>query len=68
MLKWILPLLFIAGVTNASESNNYSEMARSRHYVGGADESDLKVQAALVQTPSAKKKKKSTTTEPVEGF
>ncbi len=68
MLKIVLPLILVMGFAQAADDSNYSEIARTRRYVGGADESDLKVQATLYQTPSSKKKKKTVTTEPSEGF
>lgn len=67
MLKYVLPILLTFTFAQAAEDPNFAEIARSRRYVGGADESDLKVQATLFQTLSSKKKKK-TITEPVEGF
>lgn len=68
MLKLILPLILIIGFAQAADEISFAEMARTRHYAGGADEGDLKVQASLYQTPSSKKKKKTAPTEPVEGF
>lgn len=46
---------------------DYMEMARTRSYKGGPDESDLKVQAVLYQAPN-KKKKVQKLEEPSEGF
>ena len=68
MLKYVLPLILIIGFAQAADDTNYAEIARTRRYSGGVDESDLKVQATLYQTPSSKKKKKTITTEPAEGF
>ena len=68
MLKYVLPLVLIIGFAQAADDKNYSELARTRRYAGGVDESDLKVQPVLYQTPSSKKKKKIAPTEPVEGF
>jgi hypothetical protein len=68
MLRYVLPLVLIIGFAQAADDSNYAEIARTRRYAGGADESDLKVQATLYQTPSSKKKKKPVTTEPSEGF
>lgn len=56
-------LLFSLNVNAA----DYMEMARSRSYKGGPDESDLKVQTVLYQAPN-KKKKVQKTEEPSEGF
>ena len=38
-----------------AEESGYTELARTRRYVGGNDESDLKVQPVLYQTASSKK-------------
>ena len=61
-------MVLIIGFAQAADDLNYAEIARTRRYAGGIDESDLKVQASLYQTPSSKKKTKPVTTEPVEGF
>ena len=50
----------------AKEDSQYAEIARLRLYASGEDESDLKVQPVLNTAQS--KKKKSTNTEPNEGF
>lgn len=51
---------------SAAEDSVYSEKAQTRKYVGGADESDLKVQA---QIKKLKKSKNETTfDEDEEGF
>lgn len=47
-------------------SADYMELARTRSYKGGPDESDLKVQTVLYQAPN--KKKKTKVEEPSEGF
>ena len=49
----------------ASEDSVYAEKARTRQYPGGADESDLKVQA---QIPKLQKSKNETSVEDEEGF
>lgn len=51
---------------NASAAD-YLELARTRNYKGGPDETDLKVQAVLYQAPN-KKKKVQKLEEPSEGF
>ena len=61
----IFLLLFVSLV--ASAEIDYMEVARSRMYRGGPDESDLKVQTVLYQAPS-KKKKVQKLEEPSEGF
>lgn len=62
-------ILFLGVVlnTSAAEDSAYSEKAQTRKYVGGADESDLKVQA---QVPKLKKSKNETSVEAgeEEGF
>jgi hypothetical protein len=50
----------------AKEDSQFAEIARLRLYASGKDESDLKVQPVLNTAQS--KKKKSTNTEPNEGF
>lgn len=60
----ILGLLFFSTSVFATD---YMELARTRKYKGGPDESDLKVQAVLYQAPN-KKKKVQKLEEPVEGF
>ncbi|MCC2677523.1 MAG: hypothetical protein K0R29_99 [Pseudobdellovibrio sp.] len=56
-------LLFSLNVLAA----DYMEIARTRSYKGGPDESDLKVQTVLYQAPN-KKKKVQKIEEPSEGF
>ncbi|MEK6627621.1 MAG: hypothetical protein AABY53_03260 [Bdellovibrionota bacterium] len=51
----------------ADEASAYAEIARLRKYAGGSDESDLKVQLKLNQSPSLKKKQNAPE-EPSEGF
>jgi len=46
---------------------DYMEIARTRNYKGGPDESDLKVQTVLYQAAN-KKKKVQKIEEPSEGF
>ncbi|MGZ3690508.1 MAG: hypothetical protein ACXVAX_03330 [Pseudobdellovibrio sp.] len=65
-MKKLLFVLLILPVTLLAAENDYMEIARTRKYVGGADEGDLKVQAVLYQAPS--KKKKPVKVEPNEGF
>ena len=50
---------------SAEEQSQYTEVARERRYVGGADESDLKVQA---NGSTAAKNKPAATQESNEGF
>lgn len=65
----IFLILFLGTVLNlqAAEDSVYAEKARTRQYVGGADESDLKVQA---QIPKLQKSKNETSVEAddEEGF
>ena len=49
----------------AEEQSQYTEVARERRYVGGPDESDLKVQAS---TATAAKNKPAAGQESNEGF
>lgn len=51
-----ISLLFFTFSASAAQISQYVEVARTRLYKGGADESDLKVQTFLYQ-PQAKKKK-----------
>ncbi len=62
----ILFVLLILPATLLAADNDYMEIARTRKYVGGADEGDLKVQVVLYQAPN--KKKKPVKIEPSEGF
>ena len=66
MSKIILLGLLMSLKAVASEQSEYMDLARSRKYIGGPDESDLKVQAVLYQAPN--KKKKPVKVEPNEGF
>jgi ATP-dependent Zn protease len=66
-MKTAAILLLIFSVTAMASDKDYMEVARTRTYRGGADESDLKVQAKLYQAPN-KKKKTQKVEEPVEGF
>ena len=69
MTKLLFVLLILPALlptTLLAAENDYMEIARTRKYVGGADESDLKVQVVLYQAPS--KKKKVIKVEPNEGF
>ena len=68
-MKYVLGVIVILSafvVQAARPSTQYIDMARSRKYIGGKDESDLKVQRVLYQAPN--KKKKPVKTEPGEGF
>lgn len=68
-MKYVLGVIVILSafvVQAAMPSTQYIDMARSRKYIGGKDESDLKVQRVLYQAPN--KKKKPVKTEPGEGF
>ncbi len=58
-------LYFFSILTWAAEDSAFLEKARTRQYLGGADESDLKVQAQLVKL---QKSKNETTIEDEEGF
>lgn len=59
-------LLFaISLTTSAAEDSVYAEKAQTRQYVGGPDESDLKVQA---QIQKLQKSKNETNVEDGEGF
>ncbi len=46
--------MFLASAASAEEGSKYSEIARERQYVGGKDESDLKVQQVTVVNPKNK--------------
>lgn len=68
-MKYVLSVIVILSavvVEAAMPSTQYIDLARSRKYIGGKDESDLKVQPVLYQAPN--KKKKPVKTEPGEGF
>ena len=68
-MKYVLSVIVILSavvVEAAMPSTQYIDLARSRKYIGGKDESDLKVQSVLYQAPN--KKKKPVKTEPGEGF
>ena len=67
---WSLFLILCFGLilkANAAEDSVYSEKAQARKYIGGADESDLKVQS---QVKKLKKSKNETSieAEDEEGF
>jgi hypothetical protein len=66
MMKCFFVFILVSTVVYADEDSQYAEIARLRLYASGEDESDLKVQAVLNTAQS--KKKKSTNTEPNEGF
>lgn len=62
-LQILLFVIFVWGINLnafAAEDSVHVEKARTRQYVGGADESDLKVQA---QVPKLKKSKNETNLE-----
>lgn len=65
MKAFLIVVLFFS-VSVLANDKDYMEIARMRKYIGGPDESDLKVQAVLYQAPS--KKKKPVKVEPNEGF
>jgi hypothetical protein len=52
---FVISLLFFTFEARAAQISQYIEIARTRLYKGGADESDLKVQPVLYQ-PAKKKK------------
>ncbi len=52
--KIILIMFFIFG--SIGQASSISDLAKSRQYIGGLDESDLKVQVILYTAPSRKKK------------
>ena len=61
----VIAFLFSAtSMARAEEQSAFTESARERRYVGGPDESDLKVQANL----AAAKNKPAATPESNEGF
>jgi hypothetical protein len=65
-LKIISVVAVILGfslVTIAEENSEFAEKARERRYVGGADESDLKVQRTLTANPKAKSQDPDETNE-----
>lgn len=72
-IKWVLVAslilaggLLVSEKTLAVEEAQFAEKARLRQYPGGADESDLKVQAHLVI--SAKNKNNDMAEDSSEGF
>jgi hypothetical protein len=61
-LKYLCMLLVVVSAAlpakAASEQvKNYLEIARQRQYIGGPDESDLKVQTKLISSKKKKQKK-----------
>lgn len=60
-----LTISFCFSFSWAAEDSAFVEKARTRQYVGGPDESDLKVQT---QIPKLQKSKNETTIEDEEGF
>ncbi|MFZ3231919.1 MAG: hypothetical protein WA160_17055 [Pseudobdellovibrio sp.] len=63
----LLASIFTISVTlKAEENSDYVEKARERRYVGGVDESDLKVQKAVTATKT--KVKTEDNQESNEGF
>ena len=63
--KWILIILFFCHFGWAADDVSYLEIARTRQYPGGFDESDLKVQAQIVKL---QKSKNEANIEAEEGF
>jgi hypothetical protein len=59
-------LLFSFEICQAEEDSAALEKARTRQYVGGADESDLKVQTQLMKIQ--KSKNETTIEDAEEGF
>jgi ATP-dependent Zn protease len=66
-MKTAAILLVLFSLSAMASEKDFMDLARTRKYRGGADESDLKVQAVLYQAPN-KKKKAQKAEEPVEGF
>lgn len=60
-----ISILFLSALSSAEENSDYAEKARERRYVGGADESDLKVQKAVA---NSKAKPVEESDESNEGF
>lgn len=58
--------LSVAQNIQAAQESTYTEIAKSRKYIGGADESDLKVQPTLNR--SQNKKKKPINSDSSDGF
>lgn len=52
----IVLLLSAVGQAQASFDSQYIDLARTRKYLGGADEADLKVQPNLKQSSKSNKK------------
>ena len=65
ILVALTSIFLVAEKASAEEQSQYTEVARERRYVGGADESDLKVQA---NTTAAAKNKAAPAQESNEGF
>ena len=65
MKLFIYLLLTISFSAEAAQISQFVEVARTRLYKGGADETDLKVQPVLYQAPA--KKKKTINLDPQEG-
>lgn len=47
LVLFIILSCFYVSSLKAEENSDFSDKARDRHYLGGADESDLKVQKSL---------------------
>lgn len=60
-----ISILFLSAFASAEEASDYAEKARERRYVGGADESDLKVQKTVT---NSKAKPVEESDESNEGF
>lgn len=60
-----ISILFLSAFAIAEENSDFAEKARDRRYVGGADESDLKVQKAVT---NSKAKPVEESDESNEGF
>lgn len=71
MMKLILKITVLLGIAFGfasayAEDSEFADIARERRYVGGADESDLKVQKTVSTDP--KKQKAEVSEESSEGF
>ena len=68
-LSLIVILSTVALSAQADEESAFAETARLRTYIGGADESDLKVQPELNSRQGNKQNKHTQSApEPVDGF
>ena len=64
-LFFFISTLFLMINASAAEDSAFAEKARTRQYIGGPDESDLKVQAQILKL---QKSKNETNIEDDEGF